>query len=1641
MHLIFVHLKRFFKILKNTLLISLGLLVCLAVLVNTAPVQNYLSRQAAKFLSKKLNTTVAIRNLRIHLFNNANLEGLYIADQRQDTLLYAGNARIRLTDWFLGGKIKTIHYIGLENAQIHLHRFKDKDEWNYAFIAAAFQKKNKGSESDDSAPTEIKWALEKIKLESVHFFWQDEWVGTDYEAYTKNLVILPQSIDLKGKIIKINSIKGANLLFGITEYTGGRPPRPRSKNPFPIDTVPFNPNNWQFSFSHLQISDSRFYLEYPEDKAPEGLFDENHLNITGITADIHNISIKGDTISGHVAKLTAKERCGLTIQNMQADVSVSPILSSCKNLYLQTNNSSLSGYYKMHYDRFPDFIDYINKVKMEGYLKNSEIGIRDISYFAPELKRMNNLSIKVSGNGSGTVARLSGHNLLLDDGFSTLSGSLVMNGLPDIDQTYMDFRDVHLHTSGAAALFYAPELKEQNAVYLQALSSVDFSGNYTGFIRDFVAYGTIKTNLGNLEADLNMKLPKNERASYSGSLNAENFACGILLNQQTIGRASFSVKVNGVGFNPHTLKANLDGAISNLAFNNYNYRSLTINGAFDKQLFNGTLTVEDPNAQFDFNGQIDFSKESPLYQFNAVVNRLNFKPLNFSKDSIQLSAGLHINMEGSNLDYITGSAFLTDINLLRNSKRLNIDTLLLNAQILEGDIHQLTLQTNNARAQLKGRFYPTDLLNAGRIFLSYYLPEYVSPPETFGRSHDIHFQIDAGDISDILSLINPDIGLKGAAIIDGQLDLSQQSLQLTGSITGLSYGKLKAQTADLSGTGNFSGLNLNLSVQNIQAGTDNILSNLKIATRLFRDTANFNIETTSPTTFEKASLNGIALARQDSLYMSLTPSQFNFNNALWKIPSGNEFILAKKFISIQNLNIHSGNQSIEINPKGAEKKGNNAFVRLKNIDLSPLNSFINLNGNKLNGILNGNLMAYALLDTSRLDFQLQANHVMLQKDTLGTVLLNGSYRAAKKQLILKENSGIHNKSGVLALAGMVEMRPHDTVMLDGKAVLDNAQLSWIAPFLEGYAHNIGGTASGEVFFSGEASRLKTKGTLWLSQATFSPDITGVTYNIPQGKIQVANNTFNLDSIEVFDPSGHSGILLGEFSHKGFGNFYFNLRMYSNHLKVLNQNQIQNNYFYGDIDAKVNMTLRGPWEDLNMHVIATPLLHSQLFITVDNSSDLGSYKYINFRENSLKHHEIKQSYSNKFNFVLDAVVNPNLETTLVLDPETGERIWAKGNGNLILEIPSEGAMKMNGNYVISEGTYNFSFRQLQILNYKRQFIINSNSSIKWNGGLTDADLDVSAHTAVKARLYDLISGETELLHLSDPEIRDAQIRQNVDILMNMKGSLNKPELSFKLQLAEGRSIGTYAYQKLQRINTDEKQTLIQVSSLLLLGQFVPPEGINSTAISSGTINNMSELVSSVVSSQITNFANKLLGMEDLSVGVKYKNYSMSEANQLNSISYFNRNEAEVNLRKNFLNDRLIVEVGGVYDWGQAGAIGNYTANLAGDFRIQYLLVPDGRVRFSIFRTSDYDPLYSLKAIGRQGVNLSYRKSFNNLKGFFASHPKPKTKTKLPLNPKVEDSTQLPLDPVKQNLIKEAMTTDSLKATSIRVEKANQLRTKR
>ncbi len=500
---------------------------------------------------------------------------------------------------------------------------------------------------------------------------------------------------------------------------------------------------------------------------------------------------------------------------------------------------------------------------------------------------------------------------------------------------------------------------------------------------------------------------------------------------------------------------------------------------------------------------------------------------------------------------------------------------------------------------------------------------------------------------------------------------------------------------------------------------------------------------------------------------------------------------------------------------------------------------------------------------------------------------------------------------------------------------------------------------------------------------FTPDITGVHYTIKEGAVKVSDTRFEMGTITVTDDLENTGTLTGSITHDKLSKMNFRLNVRSDNIQVLNLLDYQNPNFYGNVMASVQLRLSGPVNNLSMNIFATPLKNSHLYIPVGYGNDLGEYGYVHFKEYGVEQKPLEHKSHNKLNIRLDAVATPDLTATIIIDPGTGEQITAKGSGNIILDIPADGDIRMNGNYIIDEGKYNFSFKQLQgVLNYKREFTINSNSVIKWNGDIANADLDVTAYAQIKARLYDLIINEVDRVGLSPQEIRDAQIMQNVNVYLNMQGSLNEPKMSFKLDLAENRSVGTYAYQKLQRINGDDKELLNQVASLLLLEQFVPPEGINNTALSSGTINNMSELVSSAASSQITNFANKVLGMQDLYVGVRYKNYTLTGYDPLSQTSFLNRNEAGLNLRKSFFNNRLVVEVGGVYDWGRSSAQSDFTTNFAGDFRVQYLLTEDGRIRLNFFRTSNYDAIF-LQNIGRQGMGLSYRKSFNTLGELFKS----------------------------------------------------------
>src|SRR5690606_17656069 len=145
-------------------------------------------------------------------------------------------------------------------------------------------------------------------------------------------------------------------------------------------------------------------------------------------------------------------RSGIAIKSMRAKVRVSPKIAECSDLHLVTNNSVIQDYYAMHYERFPDFIDYISRVRMEARFKDAHVAMSDILFFAPELKFIEQIQVNLSGNAGGTVASLQCDNLSVSEKNNMLRVKrFEMKGLPDVDAVHMQFEQSHI-TVGAEDL-------------------------------------------------------------------------------------------------------------------------------------------------------------------------------------------------------------------------------------------------------------------------------------------------------------------------------------------------------------------------------------------------------------------------------------------------------------------------------------------------------------------------------------------------------------------------------------------------------------------------------------------------------------------------------------------------------------------------------------------------------------------------------------------------------------------------------------------------------------------------------------------------------------------------------------------------------------------------------------------------------------------------------------------------------------------------------------------------------------------------------------------------------------------------------------------------------------------------------------
>jgi hypothetical protein len=313
------------------------------------------------------------------------------------------------------------------------------------------------------------------------------------------------------------------------------------------------------------------------------------------------------------------------------------------------------------------------------------------------------------------------------------------------------------------------------------------------------------------------------------------------------------------------------------------------------------------------------------------------------------------------------------------------------------------------------------------------------------------------------------------------------------------------------------------------------------------------------------------------------------------------------------------------------------------------------------------------------------------------------------------------------------------------------------------------------------------------------------------------------------------------------------------------------------------------------------------------------------------------------------------------------LQVKGDAALSFSIDPSGKTSLTGRYEISEGSYQLTFYNF----VKRKFKLQPGGFINWNGDPLSGDLNITALYEVRTSPIDLVADQ--ISGLSDQEKNAYQQQLPFRLYMNMSGELLKPVITFSLDMppSDRGALGGSVYAKLNELNNDEAELNKQVFGLLLLNRFVAQDPLQSSQ-NNEVANVARNSVSMLLSQQLNRFASNYIKGVQINVNVNsYEDYTTGTPQ--------GRTELELGVSKQFLNNRLNVQVGGNLDLEGERARQNSVSNIAGDVSAEYKLTPPGTYRLRFFHRSDYDILQG--EIIEDGLGLVFTKDYNRIRDLF------------------------------------------------------------
>lgn len=1425
----------------------LFLIIALWIFIETPFGQNWIARQITKRFSKELQTKISIRHVDLSLFNRMHLEGLMINDRSGDTLLYAGDLQVRITDWFFFKKRAELKFIGLENALIKFQRADSV--WNNQFLFDYF---SSSDTSKSSGKGGFDFNLKKVSLKNVAFVKKDAWVGDDMMIYIGGLQLDADEINFSRKIVEASSLIISDPIVALRNYNGLRPEiNTFTKSTSVADSsLEWNPDNWVMHLAKLKLDNGTFKTDKIDSLPILSSFDGKHIDFNHINGEFTNIHWDRDTISTNL-KLSTKERSGFEVKSMLAVVKFTPREMSFNHLVIHTNNSVIKNYFSMNYDDFNDMDDFVNNIRMTGNFEGTEIESDDIAYFAPALQSWKK-KILLKGNVKGPVNELLGKNLVIQAGGSTLlNGDISLTGLPDIDQTFIDFKANEFKTTYNDAIAIIPKLRQVTSPDLHKLQYLRFTGSFTGFIHDFVTFGTMETNLGEVKSDLNMKLPARGEILYSGNISTDNFRLGEFLDAPDIGSVSMAGVVKGSGFSEKKRNTTFDGNIHYIDYNNYRYTNLTVNGRLDKKLFDGIASINDPNLQLSMNGTIDFNNPLPEFNFIANVGKANLQKINLTKDSIAFNGKFNLDFTGDNLDNFKGIARINEATLKRGDTHLPFDSLTISSQI-ENGIKTIVANSNEFDGTISGNFNIKDLPDAFLLFLNKYYPSYIKAPKVAPANEVFNFDITTRNVNDLMTLVSKDLKGFDYSHVSGKVDLSDHHFNLDADVPNFSYKDYVFTNAQLNAIGTLSKLS-------VSGKTGNTLANdtLNLPLTTFKiDAANdssiVHITTGSNTALNKANINGMVRFFRNGVKIRFDTTTFGLNGKTWNIEKNGELEFGYNSQAQGQLFLTDGEQEIKMGTiPSAKGNWNDLNVVLKKVNIGDFSPLF-LPKNRLEGIASGTITVEDPYKKFNVISDINTDQLRIDNDSIGGMTAHVEYNREAGELTGngKNMDPDHKIDYIFHLFLKDSSKAKNNII---NATTQNYPIKFLERFLQPLFSNVEGYITGPVSMSGPLDELNFTGKARLHDAGLKINFTQCFYKIKDTTIQLKPNEIDLDGIILTDPLTKNPIYLnGSIQHHSFKDMFFDLYVSTRKpntlgeennqpVLLLNTTSNDNDQFYGKVKGTGSFSLTGPQSEMFMQISAIASSKDSSYITLppSRSRETGIADFLTEKKYG---HEMSDSgrLANETNisYDVDLTANPMVNFKMILDELTGDEIKGRGRGDLNIKAGSSEPLSLNGGFEIEDGSYLFTFQSF----FKKPFVIKKGGDnfIKWSGDPYKAKINFDAQYTAEKVSFSPLANSLPI----DPNI--AKVRGDVYVVASLTGDLFKPQIKFSLDFPASSPAVTDQVLSfnIRQMEKNPNEINKQVTYLIVLNSFAPSELVSSSTATNSF--NFGEIATNTIS---------------------------------------------------------------------------------------------------------------------------------------------------------------------------------------------------